>query len=133
MPFITTQLENFIGRGITLPLKVQNGRVPIESGFPLVRASIINILSWKFGKRFFLNEYGSQLHQLLEEPNDVVLEEIINVFVVDAIKKWEPRVEKINSTLERTDTKINLQITYRMLNTKTEDTFIFPFYSKIIY
>ena len=126
--------QSFVGQGITLPLKLVNGKPPLESGFELIRSSIIMILSWKYGSRFFLGEFGSKLHLLLEEPNDDILQETIEVFVIDAITNWDPRIELVESIIERpNESTINLTITYKILNTKKEDTFTFPFYRKIIY
>lgn len=128
------QINNFIGQGIILPLVLENGKAPIKGGFDLLRASIIMILSWKYGTRFFLNEFGSKLENLLEEPNDAILENTIRVFIIDAINKWDPRIKLVDSIMERPNNwTINLTITYQILNIKQEDTFTFPFYSKIIY
>lgn len=128
-----TQQETFIGQGITLPIQLVAGKPVLKTGFDLIRASIVMILSWEYGKRFFLPEFGSQLNQLIEEPNDQVLQETIKVFVIEAISKWDPRIELVNAITERTDTTINLTITYNILSIKKEDTFTFPFYKKIIY
>lgn len=131
---MTNQLNNFLGQGIILPLQLVNGAPPLVSGFDLLRASIITILTWEYGERFFLNEFGSRLFDLLEEPNDDVLQGTIRVFVIDAIAKWDHRIEVIATTLIRTKSySLDLSITYRILNIKREDTFIFPFYDKIIY
>lgn len=127
-------LQNFVGQGITLPLDLVNGKAPLATGFELIRSSIINILSWQYGTRFFLGEFGSQLYQLLEEPNDQILQDTIRVFVIDAIAKWDTRIEITNMVMERvSDTTLNLTVTYNIINIKKEDTFTFPFYRKIIY
>jgi Phage baseplate assembly protein W len=128
------QVQNFIGQGITLPLKLVNGKPPLESGFELIRSSIITILAWNYGNRFFLGEFGSKLSLLLEEPNDDILQETIKVFVIDAISQWDTRIELIDTQVERpNDYSINLTVKYQILSTKREDTFTFPFYRKITY
>lgn len=128
-----TQLQNFIGQGITLPLILVKGKPQLKSGFDLIKSSIITILSWRIFTRFFLKEFGSQIDQLLEEPNDQILEDTVRVFVIDAVQKWEPRITIIQTNLFRTDTTMDLTITCQILNTKSEETFTFPFYKKIIY
>lgn len=134
MSIQTQEINNFIGQGITLPLNLIKGKPPLQSGFELLRASIIMILCWEYGKRFFLNEFGSKLNQLLEEPNDLILQDTIRVFVVDAISQWDPRIGLVNSAIKKTSEKsLDLTITYQILNIKREDTFTFPFYPKIIY
>jgi uncharacterized protein len=37
-------------------------------------------------------EFGSLLHLLCHQKNDRVLQELARVYVVDALKRWEPRV-----------------------------------------
>ena len=37
-------------------------------------------------------EFGSLLHLLRHQKNDRVLQELARVYVVDALKRWEPRV-----------------------------------------
>lgn len=135
MAFEIKTLKNFIGGGITLPIKLVNGKPPIESGFDLIRASIRMILSWEFGTRFFLNEFGSELNSLLEEPNDHVLENLISTFVTDAVTRWENRVQLLDVQVQREESisKISITLTYRIVNTQREDTFVFPFYRNIIY
>lgn len=132
MGFKPAEVQDYIGRGITLPLNLVAGRAPLQSGFELLRASIIMVLAWPYATRFFLNEFGSRLEELIEEPNDNILLNLIHTFVVDSLRKWEPRVELIGLTLERNqDWSISLQLNYRVVVTGKEDTFVFPFYTQI--
>lgn len=134
MPFQPKQVQNFIGNGITFPINLTNGRVGLDTGFALIRASIINILSFHVGNRFFLGEFGSQLEDLIEEPNDEILQNTINTFVVDAITKWEKRISTISASLVQDDpASITLNLTYQIVNSNTIDNFIYPFYKAIIY
>lgn len=130
------ELEVYIGKGLTLPLKLVKGSVPIETGFDLIRNSIRMILAWTFGTRFFLNEFGSRVEELLEEPADQILTELVEHTAEDAISKWEKRVEvlELNAELDPLEMgKINLSIMYRVKAIDRTDTFIYPFYSQINY
>lgn len=129
------ELEVYIGKGITLPLKLVGGKPPLETGFDLIRSSIRMILAWSFGTRFFLNEFGSRLEELLEEPNDVILEEMVEHITSDAINKWEKRVELLGVIAEGSKKdlgyKMSLTITYRIKAVDRTDTFVYPFYYQI--
>ena len=126
--------KNFIGQGITFPIHLENGKPPLETGVPLIRASIRSILSWEVGNRFFLPEFASRLETLLFEPNDFLLKQLLNIYVVEALKKWEHRIELLEANIEDVDFQaIKLNISYKILTTNTVDTFIFPFYRKINY
>jgi phage baseplate assembly protein W len=132
MPFEQKVVQDFIGKGITFPIQLVNGKPPIETGFQLIRASIRNILGWPYGQRFFLTEFGSRLQELIEEPNDYVLKNLINTFVVDAITDWEKRIQLIDAQIENQDgVKINIRLVYRIVNSQQVDNFIFPFYRQI--
>jgi phage baseplate assembly protein W len=131
MGFKAAEVQDYVGRGITLPLKLSGGRAPLESGFELIRASIIMILAWPIFTRFFLTEFGSRVEELLEEPNDDVLLNVIETFVVDSLSMWETRVELLDVSVVRTDRRINLELSYRVVATRKEDSFIFPFYTQI--
>jgi phage baseplate assembly protein W len=134
MPFQDKPLKDFIGSGISFPIQLNQGRAVLSSGFELIRSSIKMILGWPVGSRFYLAEFGSKLEELLEEPNDDILKQIIYTFVVDPITVWEKRVSLVDVSLEDvTSTKLNLRMTYRIVNSQTTDTFVFPFYRNIVY
>lgn len=134
MPFQDKPLKDFIGSGIAFPIKLTNGRAVVTSGFELIRSSIQMILGWPVGTRFYLSEFGSKLEELLEEPNDDILKQIIYTFVVDPITVWDKRVSLVDVSLEDiTETKLSLRMTYRIVNSQTTDTFVFPFYRNIVY
>lgn len=134
MPFNPQPVKNFIGNGLIFPIQLNNGSGILDTGFNLIRASIKSILSFTLGTRFFLGEFGSRLEELEEEPNDEVLDNIINVFVIDAITLWEKRVQTISTEIIHVnDTQINISITYQIKNSQTVDNFIYPFYKQIIY
>lgn len=127
-------IQNFIGNGITYPINLDKGKVVLESGFELIKSSIKIILAWSYPQRFFLAEFNSRLESLLEEPNDQILKSLLQTFIFDSINQWEKRVQLLEAEIHSSDTdKINVQITYKIINSEKQDTFIYPFYRKIIY
>lgn len=135
MPFQPAVVQDFIGKGFTFPINLTNGKPNIDSGFDLIRASIKTILAFTIGERYMLGEFGSRLQELIEEPDDQILHNLINTFVVDAVTQWEKRVSTISTEIVSSDDigLINISITYRVINSNTPDNFIFPFYKEIIY
>jgi phage baseplate assembly protein W len=134
MPFQKEPIKNFIGRGITFPIKLEGGRPPLETGFELLKASIIDILKWPFGDRFMLNQYGSDIDSQLEEPNDFVTQQLVEHYVKDAIATWERRVEVVDiQFFKPTPVALHCVLKCRVKNSKDEFSFVFPFYDKIIY
>lgn len=134
MPFIAKPVQDFIGSGLTFPIQLQNGRGVIESGYNLIRSSIRNILAFEIGRKFFLGEFGSRLNELLEEPDDEPLHNMLNIFIVDAITTWEKRITSISTSIEdvsREQGVIQIRLVYKILNAQNADNFIYPFYTQI--
>jgi phage baseplate assembly protein W len=132
MGFQASKVENFLGNGITLPLRLVNGAAPLDTGVDLIKASIRFLLSWTFGTRFFLAEYGSRLEDLLEEPNDDVLNHLVYTMVSEAIAKWETRVTVLDTNISRDDLgKTDISVYYQIITSQKTDTLVFPFYNTI--
>lgn len=84
----------YLGQGLEVPLKVsQYGRLALATDFKLIQQSIYSILGTPIGSRFFLRDYGSNLHSLLFEPNDEILKALLDEFIGDALETWEPRIK----------------------------------------
>lgn len=130
-----TTEENFIGKGLKFPIQLDNlGKAVVVSSTDLVETSIRNILSWPNRTRFFLAEFGSRVETLLEEPNDTVLQGLVRHYVIDALNQWEKRIEVLDvQLLVPSDNELHLKIKYRILNTQIENSFIFPYYTSIIF
>lgn len=134
MGFNPIPVQDFIGKGLIFPIQLVNGKPPLDSGYNLIRASIITILSFQIGNRFFLSEFGSRMEELIEEPNDEILDNLINSFVVGAVTRWEKRIAQISAEIDHVDDHtIFVSLTYQVLNTNTSDNFIWPFYKSLIY
>lgn len=63
------------------------------AGTDHLRQSIRDILTTPIGSRVELREYGSNLFNLIDRPVDEVLKVDIIVATVDALRRWEPRLE----------------------------------------
>ena len=129
--------NNFIGSGITFPILLdKDGKAIINNDVKLINSSIMTIINWPYAHRFFNEKFGCRIFELLEEPNDDISKTLISHFITDAISMWEKRVIMNNSGVKivRFDnTKVDIEIRYRINATKTEETFIFPFYKEITF
>jgi phage baseplate assembly protein W len=67
-------------------------------GERVIRSAVGQILGTMAGSDFTQGElpwntgFGSLLHLLRNRKNDPTLQELARVYVVDALKRWEPRV-----------------------------------------
>lgn len=125
---------NFIGRGITFPIKLENGKPPIDGGKALVESSLRDILAWVLGTRFFLGEYGGKIEYLLQEPDTAVSAALLRYYSVALIKLWEKRVDNIGvKIIRREPGKMLIRLQYKITNTQISGAFIYPYYSQLIY
>lgn len=124
---------NYLGKGIQFPLVLDSGRMATVTGKPSVEQSIFRLLTTPIGETLNIPEYGSNLHKALFEPNDTVLENLIYVFVKDAIEKWEKRVKFVGIVFERNNEELLCNIEYRVLSSNEIDSFVFPFYTALKY
>ena len=89
----------FLGFGLTRPFQ-RDGRADFVAtgGEQLVRAAVGQVLGTVGaseitpGEMPWRTEFGSLLHRLRHQKNDSVLQELGRVYVVEALKRWEPRV-----------------------------------------
>lgn len=69
-----------------------------DGGDALIRSAVGQILATRAssenvqGELPWRPEFGSLLYLLRHQKNDSVLQELARVYVVDALKRWEPRV-----------------------------------------
>lgn len=65
----------------------------LVSNMNAINNSIFNILSTPYGSRSFRPTYGSKLQRFVHEPMDDITAMQIKSFLMDALGKWEPRIE----------------------------------------
>jgi phage baseplate assembly protein W len=127
--------NKFIGTGITFPLVVNtNGGIDIMGNTEILEASIKTLLYWPIRQRFFNESFGSKLFAVLEEPNDNIAKALIRTFTFEVLNRWEKRIITKDVSILSSDYKtVNLQITYIIRSTRTEETMVFPFYKETLY
>lgn len=122
------------GRGLAFPIRAnEKGQAVLIEGVELVNQSIRLILLEQRGERFFLREYGSRIEELMHEPNDEVLESLLNTYIREALATWEKRITVIDVRFEREVETMRCTIVYRINKNSNEGSFIFPFYRELQY
>lgn len=122
--------NKWIGRGIRMPypFNLRTGDIATNTGSDRLHQSIHYILSTIPGERFFLPEFGSNLYRLIFEQNDHILRDLIQVYVKEALTKWEPRITLLGVEPQDTgDNTVPVVITYRVRATNMIDNYVYPF------
>jgi phage baseplate assembly protein W len=124
----------YLGTGMKNPVALIEGRAVITGGRELIEQSVLDILSTPIGTRLFNRPYGSRLHELLFEPNDEVLESLLETFVFEAVSKWETRA-KLEGRLEFASSEAAVEITmkFKILSSNEIFSFVYPFYRELKY
>ncbi len=72
-----------------------NGKPDLVSNVAAINNSLFNLFRCNIGGRgpIFQPEYGTGLMQLLQEPLDYITANKIRIVFIQAIQRWEPRIE----------------------------------------
>ena len=94
-------------------------------GEALIRSAVQQVLGTSCASDFtqgeipWRTEFGSLLHLLRHQQNDVALQELAKVYVQDALRRWEPRVVVTDLRAERLDdaegNKLVLRLRYNVI------------------
>ena len=119
---------NYIGVGLTSPLVLVNGEATMSTDRALITQSMNRILGEQRGSRYFGYDFGSRIDEILFEPNDEVLLDLLRMFVIEALSKWEKRAKIETVGLTQYHDRIDCEIQFKVLPSNEIDSFIFPFY-----
>jgi len=123
-------MKEFLGFGLTLPFRRDlRSDFAAAAGELLVRSAVGQILGtvgssdFTQGELPWRTDFGSLLHVLRYQRNDTVLQELARVYVVDALKRWEPRVivTGVQITREQHDGEnvLSLRLRYNVISANT--------------
>lgn len=106
--------------------------VTTTNGVEKINQSIHLILTTRPGDRIMLPEFGSRLPDCVFEPNDQILKDLLYIYTVGALQRWEKRISISAVTFPYTDQDvengiIRIRINYVILSTNTPGSYVFPF------
>lgn len=122
--------DDFLGFGLLRPFRRdRKADFAADGGEALVRSAVGQILGTMAGSEHtqgelpWRTEFGSLVHLLRHQKNDAVLQELARVHVVDALKRWEPRVQvtSVRVTRERLDGEnvLSIRLRYNVISANT--------------
>ena len=124
--------DAYLGRGLHFPIRVDSlGTVELIGGEKDIFQSIQIILGTRCGERVMRPDFGCRVHDLLFEPRDAVLVSQIQEAVLEALARWEPRIEVIAVEPEistDSDGAIYVQIDYRIKASHDQRSIVYPFF-----
>lgn len=123
--------NTWIGEGISFPnpLDPVTGGITSNTDVQRINQSIRNILSTHIGERFFNPEFGSNLRSLIFEQNDLIFQDLAQVYIKQALGRWEPRIEVLTISVGvfDYDNEVPIDIVYKITNTNMVHNYVYPF------
>lgn len=122
---------DFLGIGISFPLRTENGKLKWAEYEDSIRESINMILNTAKGERLMRPKFGCDLSDLVFAKNDMSTVSLAIYFVEEALKEWEPRIElvKVDANPDINDSsKLKIEVEYRVISTNNRYNLVYPFY-----
>ncbi|MBN1318103.1 MAG: GPW/gp25 family protein [Anaerolineales bacterium] len=124
--------HSFLGSGWHWPLAVDSqGGIALVHEADDIYEAITNILMTAPGERVMRPEYGCGIHDLIFAPINANTFGRIVREVEEALGRWEPRAEvlEVNVNIDPdTDSRILIQVSYRIKTTHDKRSLVYPFY-----
>jgi len=134
------KVDKVIGVGIANPITFGQSKndqlLNLTSGPAAIGESIKMILDTPKGSRVNNNEFGSDVRNLIFEPNDTILTSLLYYAVVTAVQRWERRITVTDVAFftpadengqAANPNLINIVIKYIINATHQEGSYVYPF------
>ena len=124
--------KTFLGNGLSFPLRTDaRGQIVLVTGSEDIDQSIRIIISTTPGERVMRPTFGCRAHELLFEPRTAGTISMLQDYVYEALRMWEPRIEVLNVTVSSEDGQTGIllaEIRYQIKSTHDTRSIVYPFY-----
>lgn len=124
--------RNFLGKGWKYPVEVDRaGGIGMSELDDSIRQSIHIILGTAPGERVMRPTFGCSIHDLVYAPNNLNTATLAAHFCTEALSKWEPRIEEVESHADPSDdepNRLDIHIKYKVRGTNNSRNLVYPFY-----
>jgi uncharacterized protein len=95
-----------------------------------IEESIRIILRTEPGERVYRPDFGCRLSELTFSPLNTQTMMMIRLYVQEALQRWEPRIDKIQVTIDPDPVRgqVDIMINYQIKNTYDFKSLVYPFY-----
>lgn len=123
---------NFLGRGWRFPIQPDaGGGLGYVDGDANVEQSLKILLLTALGERVMRPTFGCAAPRLVFAPGSVQYLRLLETTIREAVRDWEPRVtldDVIAEVMPTDETRVNVNIDYRIRGSNTKNNLVFPFY-----
>lgn len=129
---MTHNAKAFLGSGLNFPLRTDaRGQLTLVTGKTDIEQAIRIILSTRPGERVMRPTFGCQANDLLFEPRSSTTISLLQEYVHDALRIWEPRIEVIQvdvTTSEAEPGALIAEVVYQIKATHDTRSIVYPFF-----
>jgi hypothetical protein len=96
-----------------------------------IQQAITIILSTAKGERRMRPTFGCEIHELVYAPANASTFGLMRIYVEDALRMWEPRIEVRQVLIEPDlhEGRVDIMVNYEVRTTKDARTLVYPFYT----
>ncbi|MEN9804856.1 MAG: hypothetical protein RIS41_1703 [Actinomycetota bacterium] len=124
--------DDFIGRGFPFPLRIdERGSMALVGGIEELERSMTVVISTAPGERPFRPRFGCRIWELMFEPINEATMGLMEMYVEEALRMWEPRVDIDEILVEPADVEgaVMISISYVVRATNDRRNLVYPFYT----
>lgn len=124
--------SDFLGKGWRFPIQPDaTGGLGYVEGDGNVEQSLRILLMTGLGERVMRPGFGCKAPRLVFAPGSVQYLRLLENTIREAVRDWEPRVDLNEVRAEAVagdETRVNVNIAYRVRSSNTRGNLVFPFY-----
>ena len=124
--------KTFLGTGLSFPLRTDaRGKITLTSGGRDIEEAIRIILSTRPGERVMRPTFGCRAHELLFEPRTPTTVSLLQEYVYEALRMWEPRINLVMVNVIADDGNAGAllaEIEYEIKATHDTRSIVHPFF-----
>lgn len=124
--------HTFLGNGLSFPLRTNaRGQLALVSGAEDIEQSIRIILGTRPGERVMRPTFGCRAHELLFEPRSAATGSLLQEYVFQALRMWEPRIEVLSVNVDSDPANsgaLLAEVEYTIKATHDTRSIVYPFY-----
>lgn len=124
--------KQFLGTGLSFPLRTDaRGKIVLTSGTQDIEEAIRIILSTRPGERVMRPNFGCCAHELLFEPRTPTTVSLLQEYVYESLRMWEPRINLIAVDValdDAHDGALLANIQYQIKATHDTRSIVHPFF-----
>jgi phage baseplate assembly protein W len=114
--------------GPSFPFRIDptTGGVAWAFGTDKLRQNIRLIIGTRYGERPMLRDFGTRVHQLVHDPNDAVLADLLKQQVHQSLLQFEPRILLTQTSVQQSEGELHMVLNYMQTTAPIADQLVLP-------